>query len=335
MRIVALGRTSFLYNTIQLLRSNGHKIVLIGTSDPAPEYNVRVEDFYNLALEIGVPFFNDANINKEEIIAELRGVKADIAVSSNWLTLMGAEVLNTFPMGVLNFHGGGLPRYRGNACPNWAILKGEKEAILTIHQMIPELDAGPVVIQKPFSLTEETLIGDFYAFAEQEVPKMFLEAIEGLQSGTITPISQPKSHDMILRCYPRIPADSFMDWNQDACYLDRLVRASSEPFGGAYTYFKGRRLTIWKSGIGSFSYPSLYIPGQVIWRSDSTGEVGIATGNGILVLKEIQLLNESRTKAAKVVKSNRDRLGMMVDDLIADLLLRVKDLEHAVFMEGQ
>lgn len=332
MRVAALGRTGFLFNTIQLLQRNGHDIVVIGTCTAAPEYEVKVEDFYGLALEMGIPFFNEVGINKPEIISLLREVKADIAVSSNWLTLMGPEVLESFPMGVLNFHGGGLPRYRGNACPNWAIIEGEREAILTIHQMIPELDAGPIIIQRTFPLKAETLIGDFYSFAETEVPQMFLQAIEGLKNGSITPVPQPQNPDQIMRCYPRIPSDSFIDWNRDAQYLDRLVRASSEPYSGAYTYFKNKKLTIWRTRTDSFSCPSLSMPGQVIWRSESTGEVGVATGKGVLVLREIELLNETRTKATKVLKSNRDRLGMMVEDSVADLLLRVENLERALNM---
>ena len=78
----------------------------------------------------------------------------------NWLTMIAQSTLALFPWGVLNAHAGDLPRFRGNACPNWAILNGEPLVGLCIHEMIPELDAGPVLLRAHFPLSDDIYISD-------------------------------------------------------------------------------------------------------------------------------------------------------------------------------
>ena len=93
-----------------------------------------------------------------------------MAISVNWPNLLTPEVLDLFPDGVWNAHAGDLPRYRGNAAPNWAILSGEDAVILTIHRMSAGLDEGPILAQRSFPLDETTYISDVYAFLDEAVP---------------------------------------------------------------------------------------------------------------------------------------------------------------------
>lgn len=334
MRIAALGRTDILIHTIQQLRERGHDIVLIGTCLEAPEYKVGVHGFEKLAQTLGAKFFNDSHINNPHIVQKLHEVRADVAVSINWLTIMGEEVIKSFSMGVLNGHTGDLPRYRGNACPNWAIIEGEKEIGLSIHFIDPyQLDSGPIILKRYMPISNSTTIGQVYDYIYNNLPEMFVKAIEGLASGTIQPVNQSRDPAQALRCYPRIPSDSFIDWQKDALFLSRLVRASSEPFAGAYTYWQGKKLTIWKATAENFSCPSLAVPGQMIWKNTESGEVGISTGDGVLILHEIQLEGEKRTKAAEILCSLRIRLGMMVEDEIALINERLRRLEDVILDE--
>lgn len=315
MRIAALGRTRLLYDSIRLLHEHGHQVALIGTCRAAPEYDVKASDFEALAKELSVPFFNDARINAPENIQTLRSAMADIAISVNWLTIVGKDAVNAFPHGILNAHAGDLPRYRGNACPNWALLNGEAQIGVTIHKMAPdELDSGDIVLKEYLSVNRDTRIGEIYDYLGEAVPKLFLRAVNGLESGSITPVEQSRDPQLALRCYPRVPSDSRIDWSRPAEDILRLINASSEPFQGAYTFLNMNRLVIWRASREPFQTPSLYIPGQVAYIDRDGGSVGVAANDGVVVLREVQLEDGGRVRPADIIRSTRARLGMNTED---------------------
>lgn len=324
-----------LLNTMTQLLQDGHQIVLVGTCQESPEYGVSSTDFRLAAERLGVPFFNNPGINSQEVLDVLRGVGADIAVSVNWLTLIGAEATAAFHLGVLNAHAGDLPRYRGNACPNWAMLAGEEKATVAIHFMQPaELDSGDILLKREFPLTDATTIGEVYRWLENSIPTMFSEAISGLENGTLVPVPQPKDPSQSLRCYPRIPADSLLRWNESAPFLAKLVNASSEPFQGAYTYWNGKKLIVWKAYAEPHAAPALAVPGQVLFRRTDKGEVGVAAGKGVLVLQEVEAEDGGRCAASGLLRSTRIRLGMVCEDEVAALRQRLEYLEQAVARIG-
>ena len=308
MRVAILGRTKMLLDSVDILLANGHEISLIGTCAEVPGYTVGVKDFEQKAGELSIPFFCNAAINSEPVVELLKDSKSDIGISVNWLTVLNDAPIKAFPMGILNAHAGDLPRYRGNACPNWAILNGEKEVVLSIHFMeSSSLDSGPIVLKKRFPIDEKTYIGDIYEWLGKIVPTAFVEAIDGLKNKTITPTPQPKDPQLALRCYPRIPEDGLIDWHKNADSICRLVHASSEPFSGAYTYLDGEKLIIWRARIGAYPCPSLSVPGQVLWRDTHTGEVAVAAGVGVLLLESLEL-SSMRSSAFSIIKSGRMRL---------------------------
>lgn len=318
-----------LLNTGWKLASAGHTIPLVGTCREAPEYGVGVEDFRAFAEDVGAVFFDDHRINAPEVTALLQKVNADIAVSVNWLTVIGQEAIAAFGRGILNAHSGDLPRYRGNACSNWVLLNGERQLTLTVHFMDPEsLDSGPIVLKRHRPLETETTIGEIYDWLETTAPEMFLEAVNGLEAGTLCPVPQNEDPLASLRCYPRIPSDSLLDWKQGAVPLMRLVKASSRPFAGAYTHWQGRKLVVWDARADSYPCPSLAVPGQVLWRDGTTGDVGVATGDGVLVLRVVQREGEEKRFAAEVLRSTRTRLGFVLDDEVAGLLSGMRDVEE-------
>lgn len=330
MRVAALGRTQLLYDSVREIARRGHRVVLIGTSPAAPEYSRREEDFAALAAELGCPFFCDARIGREENLRLIAEAGAEVAVSTNWVSVIPGEVLRMFPHGVVNSHFGDLPRYRGNACPNWAILQGEREIVITLHQMAEELDAGPILMQRPVPLDAGTYVGDVYRYTEEHLAGMYADVVDGLEAGTLTPRPQPADPALALRCYPRVPGDALLAWEHPAEHLARLVRASAEPFGGAFTYLGGARLTVWRARAEPLSSSSLAVPGTVAWIRRESGEVGVLTGDGVLVLGEVQPEGGARQPAAAVVRSARARLGLRLEDEVPALRARVAELEAAV-----
>ena len=324
MRIAALGRTRMLYDSIKLLDQNSHAIVLIGTCREAPEYDIKASDFEALARELQAPFFNDVKINSFEVRNILRKCNADIAISVNWRTVIGKEAIESFPYGILNAHIGDLPRFRGNATPNWALIAGEQKIALTIHQMEPdELDSGSIAVKDYYPVDLNTRIGDIYDYTTKTMPQLFLRAVEGLRNGTIRPIAQNTDPCAALRCYPRMPPDSLIRWESSAQDIVRLINASSEPFSGAYTFLNMEKMVVWRAYIQSFKTPSLYIPGQIVFIDKDTGNIGVAAIDGIVVLQVIQMENGSRIQPSAVIQSMRTRLGMNIEDELHKLYMRL------------
>jgi methionyl-tRNA formyltransferase len=258
------------------------------------------------------------------------GSGAAVAISVNWPGLIGPELLDRFPHGVVNAHAGDLPRFRGNATPNWAILAGEDRVVLTLHRMVERLDAGPILAQRPFPLTDATYVGEVYDFMAQAVPELFVEVLDGLEDGSLLPVNQPDDPSLSLRCFPRRPRDSELDWGRPADHLARLVRASAEPFSGAYSFLDGQRLVVWRARPEPVGYPYLGVPGQVIDVRRASGEVAVLAGEGALVLEEVETFAGGRGPAAGQVRSTRARFGMDVTAEIAGLMARVRELEEIV-----
>lgn len=326
MKFAAFGRTHWLDDSIRSAVAAGHEAVLIGTCAATPEYRVTEKHFSQLAEELGCPFFCDSSINRPEYIRLAAESGAEVAISVNWLTIIGQRMIDVFRHGVINAHAGDLPRFRGNACPNWAILSSEAQVVLTLHQMAVDLDAGPILLQQAFPLTERTYVADVYRFLERTIPDLFVEALHGLETGAIVPRPQPLDPSLSLRCFPRAPGDGLIDWGLPAEDLARLVRASAEPFSGAYTFRGAEKLVVWRAYASSLPYPHLGSPGQVVSVQRSTGEVAVLTGAGVLVLEELETAH-GRSRAAEQITSTRLRLGMQVQDEIYHLHQRIAQME--------
>ena len=298
-----------LLETARQLIRNGHTVPLIWTCRSEEYYDAKEADYSSFAGEIGADFIDDIAINTDSNVKRISSYGCDLAVSVNWLTILGPSVLRGFPFGVLNAHAGDLPLFRGNACPNWAIIAGESHVGLCIHQMLAELDAGPVLIRDKYSLNNDTYISDVYNWSESCVPAMFVDAVNGLASGKVSAIPQTTDLSKTLRTYPRRPEDGHINWSMPTFAIHRLIRASSKPFSGAYTTLEGQqKMTIWRAEIVEHPGQFLAIPGQICYRMDN--DPVIACLDGVIRLTEIDLDGCAGSDEAKNVisRSLRNRL---------------------------
>ena len=309
MKIAIIGRTRWLLDAaVQVIR-NGHTVPVVWTCPSEELYDVKEADFERFARDVGAEFINDVAINTEANVRRLASFECEIALSVNWLIVLGPAILGIFPLGVLNAHAGDLPRFQGNACPNWAIIAGEPHVGLCIHQMAPELDAGPVLVRDRFPLDDSVYIGDIYTWLEVRVPEMFAAAVDGLASGKLKAVPQPRDGDLTLRAYPRRPEDGHIDWSLPAQTILRLVRASSRPFSGAHTTLEGqRRVTIWRAELAVHPGRFLAIPGQVCYRIGN--DPVIACSDGVVRLTDVDLEGCKGSDEAKLTigRSLRSRL---------------------------
>jgi len=304
MRLAVLGRTHWLLNSAEHCIAEGHEVVLVATAKASPEYRAKETDFERLALRQEVPFYLAADINGEEFVSVLRSSRADVAISVNWPVLVRHAACAALPLGILNAHAGDLPRYRGNACPNWAILRGEPHVGVCVHAMDPtSVDAGPIYCRRRLHLDSNVYIGDVYAWLDGAVPAMFVEAIGRLADPAFVPEDQRASGITPLRCHPRRPEDGLIDWTLPAHAIARLVRASSHPFAGAFTYLEGtRKVTIWRGRALDVDHEELAVPGQIIGRG-AAGGVLVACGASLFEAENAEVENGGTLPA-----TNRFRL---------------------------
>ncbi len=305
MRVAIIGRTKILLDTAIALHEAGHEIGLVVTSKEAPEYSVTSSDFELFAKEINVPFQLTQNIrNIHPILNKLKPF--DIAVSINFTGVIPDETIQSFKHGILNAHGGDLPRYRGNACQAWAILQGEERIGLCIHKMIGgKLDSGNIIERKFYPVNLGTKIGDVLDWIERESPMMFISALEKVQKDP-SYILEVQSIDPkdALRCYPRLPEDGRIDWNKTNIDIIRLINASSKPYSGAYCFLDDYPLIIWDAHLASHEN-FLAISGQI--TKVENGFVEVATGFGKIVITNVEYQGQVTTPD-RVIKSIRKRL---------------------------
>lgn len=306
MRVVILGRSEAMYDTAIHLRSHGHDIAAIITAKGAPEYSRQAGDFEELAAQWGVPYFYAPRLTGDDI--QRLAAEADIGVSVNYSSIIPSDVIGAFPLGILNAHGGDLPRYRGNACQAWAILNGERRIGLCIHRMVGgEVDAGDIVAREYMPVSGDTRIGDVVSWIGQRIPPLFETSLSHLQQDPSYVLErQSKNPQDALRCYPRLPEDGLLDWKQPATALQRLVNASSEPYEGAFCTLNGQKMIVWRAALADDDERFLAVPGQVI-AIDEEGCITVAAGEGKLRVTECQI-GDRRGVPGLFIRSLRVRL---------------------------
>lgn len=306
MKIAIIGRTEILYDTALFLKESGHEIVYILTSEEAVEYKRTANDFKMLAESLSVPFARGSDITK--FSDELSESNPDIGISMNYTGILPQSIIDIFPFGVLNSHGGDLPRYRGNACQAWAIINGEERIGLCIHKMIGgELDSGDIITRDYMPINHSTKVTKVWEWMSCRIPLLMLEAVEKLEADPSYLLElQSKSPQDFLRCYPRKPEDGRITWSESARNVLRLVNASCKPYAGAFCGFEDRVMIIWDAELVLDDEIFCAVPGQV--TNIGEGFIEVACGKGKLRLLEIEI-DCVKKSPDTIIKSIRKRLS--------------------------
>lgn len=287
MKIAVIGRTEILYKTTELLHSLHYAVPVIITAKEAPEYTKTSKDYEELAHKLGARFILTATIKK--YIHEIKESGCDIAVSMNYPNLIPNEVIDLFPLGILNAHGGDLPKYRGNACQAWAILNGESKIGLCVHKMNGnELDSGDIIERDYLPININTKVTACWEWMNKRIPDMFVSAIRKLEKNPNYVLEkQSKNPGDALRCYPRFPEDGKIDWNKSSIEILRLINASNKPYAGAFCTYEDKKLIIWDAELYPDEENYLAVPGQIS-EIKETGSVVVITGQGKLILHNVE-----------------------------------------------
>jgi UDP-4-amino-4-deoxy-L-arabinose formyltransferase/UDP-glucuronic acid dehydrogenase (UDP-4-keto-hexauronic acid decarboxylating) len=308
MKLAIIGRSELMYETAKILYEKGYSIPLVITAKEAPEYKKTSEDFRIFAERIDAKFFSTSKINDEQIRNAILEVgPIDLGVSINYSGIISEDIISIFKIGILNAHGGDLPRYRGNACQAWAIINRESHISLCIHKMIGgELDSGDIIEKDYFPIDINTRVGEVWEWMSYRIPDMILTAVKKLEEDPEFFLeSQSKDPKEALRCYPRNPEDGRVDWRENAETIISLINASSEPYAGAFCEFENKKLIIWRAELLNDQEKFLAIPGQICNISDLG--IVVSTGNGKIFISEVEYENK-RINPSRMIRSIRKRL---------------------------
>jgi len=272
------------------------------------------------ACRLGVRIIPVATIPGIE--AAVNELRPDCVVVSSFHRILPDTLLAKCPF--LNVHYAMLPRYRGRANVNWAILNGERSTGISIHEIAPGLDAGNILYQAEVPIGPDDDVTTLYERLNALQGGALAEAVERLLSGDRGDLQDESQ--ATYGC-TRLPDDGEIDWTASTAAVHALVRSLTPPFPGAFTYFEGRRLTVWRANV--VADPPRYVgrvPGRVVNVSRAGGWVDVLTGDGVLRLLEVQIDGGERTVAANVIRSVKATLGLRT----ADLLRRIEQLEKQV-----
>ena len=279
MRIAIVGRGEWLIESTKEIMQYG-EILLVITAKGDNHYRTSFDSYRELARRIGAKFI-ESPPSDAELHNLLINENIDIVCSANYPQTISTQNLRIPKYGWLNAHPAPLPKYRGNACPNWAIINNEESYEIVVHEMSDILDGGPVFSRYKFNLTSETYISNIYEIMIAQYPSLFSKAID-MKIQNIA--GEEQNEELASYSYPRRKNDSRINWNQKTDNVLRLIRASSHPFFGAHAIAMGSEIHIFKAK--EIESPKIYhaIPGQILFSSDKSFLV--KTIDGLLEVTE-------------------------------------------------
>lgn len=280
--------------SLQRLIDARYEIVAVYTQPDRPSgrgNKIVFSPVKDLAIEHDLPLFQPAKIRNDEAVREFRSLNADIAVVVAYGRILPEGFLNAFPNGAVNLHFSLLPKYRGAAPVNWAIVNGEKATGVTTIKMDAGLDTGDILMAKETEIGGDEAAPELMQRLAVLGADVLAETLANLDQ--ITPIGQDESAATFAPIMKR--EDGHIDWTRPAQEISDRVRGF-QPFPGSYTFINGKRVVIWSAKPdGSAELPS--DPGEILHLDD--GHLLVAAGDGtILAVKEIQFEGKRRTSVA-------------------------------------
>ena len=297
MRIVFMGTPDFAVPTLEALIGAGHELAAVVTQPDKPKGRgkaVLMTPVKEKALECGIPVYQPKRVREPEFLDVLRKLNPDVIVVVAFGQILPREILTLPPFGCVNVHASLLPKYRGAAPIQWAVIDGETVSGVTTMQMNEGLDTGDILEQEEISLDPEETGGSLFEKLASLGGKMILSTLKGLEDGSIIPRAQGEMTTPYAKMLTKAMGE--IDWSMDAASIERLVRGLN-PWPSAYTYVDGKTLKIWKARVEAGEAGNE--PGQVRVTKD---RLLVETVNGVLSILELQLEGKKRMEAAAFLR---------------------------------
>ena len=269
---------------LQVLLAQGVRVPLVVTHFDSPDENIWFESVAAIARRYDINVATPDDPNTREFTDRISALRPDFVFSFYYRRMLKPALLAAGARGALNMHGSLLPKYRGRAPVNWAVINGERETGATLHYMVEKPDAGDIVDQQAVPILADDTALEVFGKVTVAAEIMLDRSLPRLIEGTAPRIRQDLSRGSY---FPgRTPQDGHIDWNQSAAAIHNLVRGVAPPYPGAFTSFGGKPARILRTLIeparrGAHPRPFLFFEDGRCYAQ--------CAGGGVLRIIELEL----------------------------------------------
>jgi methionyl-tRNA formyltransferase len=283
MRLVFAGTPAFARTALQALVDAGHDVCLVLTQPDRPSgrgLKLRPSEVKLLAMERRLALAQPATLRNGETPQHLAATEAQVMVVAAYGLILPQAILDAFPLGCINIHASLLPRWRGAAPIQHAILAGDSHTGISIMRMEAGLDTGPVYLQEAIPIADDDTAASLHDKLAALGATCILRALERVADGSAR--AQPQSQTGVTYAHKIEKAHAELDWTRDAPELARQIRAFN-PFPVALTHLRGETLRVWRArpveGVAA-------VPGRI--QAVETNALLVECGRGLLRIDELQ-----------------------------------------------
>lgn len=303
MRVLFMGTPDFAVPSLRGLVASGHQVVGVITQPDRPKGRggtVTPPPVKAAALALGLPVHQPEKVN--DWVEEIRQLQPEVGIVVAFGQILAPAILTIPPHGMINVHASLLPRYRGPAPINWAIIRGEKETGITTIFMDAGVDTGDIILQKAIAIGPDATAGQLEAELAELGAQVLVRTMDLVGRGEAPrrpQLGEPSYAPLVNRYQARI------DWTQPAAAVVNLVRGMN-PRPGAYTTWQGQPLKIWRAAVTGMW--SELPPGTVVQADASL--LGVATGSGeVLAIVELQPAGKKSMEAPAFLRGHLVKVG--------------------------
>jgi methionyl-tRNA formyltransferase len=308
-RILFMGTPDFAVPSLAALVRDGYAVVAVVTQPDRPRGRGRklvASPVKQFAEAHALPVLQPETLRSAEAVARLAALRPDLIVVAAFGQILRPSVLALPPQGCINVHGSLLPRWRGAAPVQAAILAGDQVTGSTIMLMDEGMDTGPILAQEALLIEPAETGGELTARLARQGAGLLSATLPAWLAGRIVP--RPQEESLATACRPIRKEEGRIDWTSPASSIGRMVRAY-HPWPAASTTWKGALLKVLAASVAEPLQPAVVEPGTVVERQD---QVLVATGEGMLELREVQLAGRGAMAAADFARGQRDFVGSVL-----------------------
>ncbi|MDZ7338727.1 MAG: methionyl-tRNA formyltransferase [candidate division KSB1 bacterium] len=308
LRIVFFGTPEFAVPSLEALVQSQHQVVAVVTTPDRERgrgLTLQPSQVKLCASRHQLPVLQPEDLVDPAFLAALRRCAADLFVVVAF-RILPPEVFTMPPKGTVNLHASLLPKYRGAAPINWAIINGERETGVTTFLIEKKVDTGAILLQRALPIGPEETAGELHDRLALAGAELLVETVERIAEGSVRPVPQQGEATRA----PKIVREMCeIDWRRPASQIHNLVRGLC-PFPGAFTYQEGKILKVYRTQVVK-PYGHGKRPGQVARVDRKSGLIHVATGEGVLALLEIQPEGKRRMSAEEFLQGHSLHPGII------------------------
>ncbi len=309
MKIIFFGSSHFAVPALEGLIKNRHKILCVVTQPDKKKgrhLHLGFTDIKSLAFKSGLDVFQPTDINEAESLRFLKSLNADIFVIVSYGQLLSQAILDIPKVMPLNIHASLLPKYRGAAPINWAVIRGEEKTGVTIMKVTRKMDSGAIIIQESISIKEDDNAVSLGSKLSDMGAQLLLRVLPGIKSGKYELTAQDEKE---VTYAPKLKkGDGLIHWDSPAKDILNLIRGAVS-WPGAFTHYRGKMLKVYRGKVirQRAGVPAGCLPGQLL--DVSKDGICVLAGKDALLIQELQIEGGRRMETEEFISGHKILLG--------------------------